>query len=67
MAVILSLQAADLTQTNIKYLIVELAVHRLPLSVDQFESVRSVSVHMTVAIWNPPIAEEERHLHIHVN
>lgn len=49
------------------YLVVELAVHRLSLSIDQFESVRSVSVHMTVAIRNSPIAEQERHLHIHVN
>lgn len=48
------------------YLVVELAVHRLALSIDQFKGVRSVSVHMTVAIGNPSITEQERHLYVYI-
>lgn len=40
----------------------ELAVDALPISVDQFEGVRAIAIHVTVAVWQTSIAEQERHL-----
>lgn len=42
---------------------VELAVDTFPFSIDQFEGVGAVAIHVAVAIWQPSIAEQERHLH----
>lgn len=41
----------------------ELAVETLTVSIDQFEGVRAVAVHVTEAIGQTSIAEQERHLH----
>lgn len=43
-------------------LVVELAVDRLAVSINQFEGVRAIAVHVTVAIGQTTIAEQERHL-----
>lgn len=44
-------------------LVVELAVDSLAIGIDQFESVRAIAVHVTVAIRQTSITEQERHLH----
>lgn len=41
----------------------ELAVEALASGIDQFEGVRAVAVHVTVAIRQTTIAEQERHLY----
>lgn len=41
----------------------ELAVDTFTVSVDQFEGVRAVAIHVTVAIRQTSITEQERHLH----
>lgn len=43
-------------------LVVELAVHTFPFGIDQFEGVGAVAIHVTVAIRQPSITEQERHL-----
>lgn len=45
------------------HLEVKLAVQRLAISVDQFEGVGAVAVHVAEAIGQTSIAEQERHLH----
>lgn len=44
-------------------LVVELAVDTLAIGIDQFESVRAIAVHATVAIGQTSITKQERHLH----
>lgn len=44
-------------------LVVELAVDTLAIGIDQFESVRAITVHVTVAIGQTSITKQERHLH----
>lgn len=40
----------------------ELAVEALAVAVDQFEGMRAVAVHVTVAVGQTSIAEQEGHL-----
>ena len=42
-------------------LIVELAVDlfRISISVDQFEGVGAVAIHVAVAVWDPTVTEQE--------
>ena len=40
----------------------ELAVCRPPFAVDKFKCMRSISIHVTVAVRDPTIAEQERDL-----
>ena len=40
----------------------ELAVHGLSMTVDQLECMGAVAVHVTVAVRDPAIAEQERDL-----
>ena len=42
---------------------VELAVETFTVSVDQLEGVRAIAVHVTVAIGQTSITEQERHLY----
>ena len=44
------------------YLIMELAICRLPFTVDKFKCMRSISIHVTEAVWDSTIAEQERDL-----
>lgn len=41
----------------------EFAVDTFTIGIDQFEGVRAVAIHVTVAIRQTSIAEQERHLH----
>lgn len=41
----------------------ELAVETLSTSIHQFEGMRAIAIHETVAIWQTSIAEQEGHLH----
>lgn len=41
----------------------ELAVETFVSGIDQFEGVRAVAIHVTEAIRQTSIAEQERHLH----
>ena len=41
----------------------ELAVETLTTGIDQFEGVRAVAIHVTKAIRQTSITEQERHLH----
>lgn len=43
-------------------LVVELAVDGLAVSINQFEGVRAIAVHVTVAVGQATITEQERHL-----
>lgn len=43
-------------------LVVELAVDTLTIGIDQFESVRAIAVHATIAIGQTSITKQERHL-----
>lgn len=43
-------------------LVVELAVDGLAVSINQFEGVRAIAVHVTVAVGQTTITEQERHL-----
>lgn len=43
-------------------LVVELAVNTLSISVDQFEGVGAVSIHVAETIRQPSVTEQERHL-----
>ena len=42
-------------------LIVELAVDifRISISVDQFEGVGAIAIHVVVAVWDPRVTEQE--------
>lgn len=43
-------------------LVVELAVNTLSTSVDQFEGMRAISIHVTETIRQTSVTEQERHL-----
>lgn len=45
-------------------LVVELAVDTISTSIDKFEGVRPIAVHVTVAVGQTSIAEQKRHLHM---
>lgn len=40
-----------------RYLIVELAINGFSICVNQLESMRSISIHVSMPIWNPTITE----------
>lgn len=42
---------------GIMYLIMEFAVNSLSIRINQFESMRSISIHVPVSIWDPSITE----------
>lgn len=44
------------------YLIMEFAINCLSLRIDQLKSMRSISIHVPVSIWNPSITEQEGNL-----
>ena len=60
----------DLTSTQLKpilwyitmYLVMEFAVDCLYILADHLESVRTIAVHMAVAIWNTTITEQKGNL-----
>lgn len=41
----------------------ELAVDTLTISIYQFEGVRTIAIHVAVAIRQPSITKQERYLH----
>lgn len=41
------------------YLVVELAVDGLSITVDQFEGVRAIAIHVSVPIWYASVTEQE--------
>ena len=44
------------------YLVVELAVDRLPILVHHLECVRSVAIHVAIAIRDATVTEQDGHL-----
>lgn len=44
------------------YLIMEFAVNSLPMRINQFESVRPITIHVPVSVWDPSVAEQKGNL-----
>ena len=53
---------ADRYTWRCSYLVVELAVDRLPILVHHLECVRSIAIHVAIAIRNATVTEQDGHL-----